>query len=770
MSIRCDRILGLSEIVRPLCVTALLAAGAAAAAAAPPERAWAIVAGLRTESPEIRRLPEFVERDAAEIGGILRSKQVKVVPASSSKADFEGALRRVAYQLQSGDSVFVFVSGEGKKSKNVNEGYIYVKESNGANTCVETRRLAEFLRTKVMACRFYLFLDLYRSSEGREPGKDQSNITPVLKELRNVNDSTVVFVSTDGEPSEEYADKKLGVFAHALSRILAGRTGALPVSALEAEVRKEVEGAHRRQRPTAWPRPSDAPLFLGPFTVAGRRGGSWFREVRFQGAISRPPRFVPAVFPGPVAWEEEEVRSEVRDFKELAAGLPPQEVLAQARRLAVLLPSGREGFERDDLSIALEDAAQQLFARYGRGDEFPGDPLALTGTDFHNAAELFQGALALRADDNELRARMLFCRGRASGNVSDLERAAGFGSAEAENALGVLELEQRRPERAIEHFDRAVRRWPDWIYPRHNRALALTEKGEYSRAVAEYREAIRLKPHYPFLYCNLGLLLHRLNRLEEARRTYIRAIEEFEEQEAELQLRRDRLSALARGRGSWESLKAEEFTKRVASYRRNKAEALNALGAILERQGAYDLARQRYHAALKVNPDLFAARHNLGLLDFGRYHETGRKDTASLSRAVEAWAENVGRNPKYLPSLLSLAAAQAERRDYEAAARFYREAHRLQPDELDTRLGLANALIERGSAAEAARLLEAVAPRQTAGPFFNEIYGKALGALGRREDACRRYAAAWRAARTVADPDLPKRLRQALGSCPAPAR
>jgi len=38
---------------------------------------------------------------------------------------------------------------------------------------------------------------------------------------------------------------------------------------------------------------------------------------------------------------------------------------------------------------------------------------------------------------------------------------------------------------------------------------ALAEKGQYDAAIAEYREAIRLKPHYAEAHNNLGMALKR---------------------------------------------------------------------------------------------------------------------------------------------------------------------------------------------------------------------------------------------------------------------
>jgi tetratricopeptide (TPR) repeat protein len=56
-----------------------------------------------------------------------------------------------------------------------------------------------------------------------------------------------------------------------------------------------------------------------------------------------------------------------------------------------------------------------------------------------------------------------------------------------------------------------------------NLAFALDRQGRFDEALAEYREAIRLKPKIPFLHNNLGTGLARLGRFDEAMNAFTNA-------------------------------------------------------------------------------------------------------------------------------------------------------------------------------------------------------------------------------------------------------
>lgn len=102
---------------------------------------------------------------------------------------------------------------------------------------------------------------------------------------------------------------------------------------------------------------------------------------------------------------------------------------------------------------------------------------------------------------------------------------------------------------------------------------ALSERGDLQGAIAEYSEAIRIRPSYPEAHNNLGPALAQTGRIDDA-------ITEF--------------------RGA-------------IKLRPNYADAHNNLGVALASQGRFDDAITEYTEALRLDPDHAKARTNLGL-------------------------------------------------------------------------------------------------------------------------------------------------------------
>jgi tetratricopeptide (TPR) repeat protein len=91
------------------------------------------------------------------------------------------------------------------------------------------------------------------------------------------------------------------------------------------------------------------------------------------------------------------------------------------------------------------------------------------------------------------------------------------------NALSVVAVRAGLPDVAAEHVKRALeldRRNPVYL---NNLAVALGELGEFAQAEDALRRALKHKPAYAEGQFNLGKVLHKLGRLDEALRAYERA-------------------------------------------------------------------------------------------------------------------------------------------------------------------------------------------------------------------------------------------------------
>lgn len=273
--------------------------------------------------------------------------------------------------------------------------------------------------------------------------------------------------------------------------------------------------------------------------------------------------------------------------------------------------------QSDPSNVDKLNRGQQLLLRYLNGEEDPPKK-----EEFRDAAGLFGEANRL-APSPELRARELFCEGRALAfekkpeAVEMLEQAIELDqdAAYAYNALGIAQLQQARYPEAAWSLRDAIRRAPGWIYPRHNLALTYSEAGAYVAAEREYRTALRIEPNYSYVHYSLASLLLRLGRTREAGREYQAAIQ----------------------------------------INPANAEAYTGLGATMAALGKRTEAERDYRKAIDLNPKLPAAAHDLGLL-YLRQRRT--KD------ALAAWEANVSRNPDFTPSRMSLA------QEYRVADRF----------------------------------------------------------------------------------------------------
>lgn len=86
------------------------------------------------------------------------------------------------------------------------------------------------------------------------------------------------------------------------------------------------------------------------------------------------------------------------------------------------------------------------------------------------------------------------------------------------NALGLLYLQLRRPDLALEEFRKATDLDANYAEAHLNTGIALAETAHWEEAVAAYRRAIPIPtlavPH--IAYQNLGLALYHLKRYREA--------------------------------------------------------------------------------------------------------------------------------------------------------------------------------------------------------------------------------------------------------------
>ena len=225
-------------------------------------------------------------------------------------------------------------------------------------------------------------------------------------------------------------------------------------------------------------------------------------------------------------------------------------------------------------------------------------------------------------------------------------------------AVGVTALGARTVARNEEYrsevsiWQTVVDRWP--INPRAHNYLgsALADAGRTSEAIAQYQEALRLKPDYAEAHNNLGSALADAGRAPEAIAQY----------EAALRLKPDLV------------------------------EAHNNLGVALADAGRTSEAIAQFEEALRLKPDYAEAHNNLGL---------ALANAGQAPEAIAQYEAAVGLKPDYAEAHNNLGVALADASRAPEAIAQYQEALRLKPDDAEAHYNLGMALVNTGRTSEA---------------------------------------------------------------------
>jgi tetratricopeptide (TPR) repeat protein len=237
--------------------------------------------------------------------------------------------------------------------------------------------------------------------------------------------------------------------------------------------------------------------------------------------------------------------------------------------------------------------------------------------------------------------------------------------ARAWHLLGVIALQSRRPEQAIQLIDKAIALNPDYAEAYNNRGAALTELGRHEAALASYDRAVTLKPDYPQAHNNRGTALANLGRPEAAMASFDRAIE-LNPSHAEAYSNRG-AALVALGRPE----EALSFYDRAIAPRPDDAAAHNNRGAALVAVGRAKAALAGCDKAIGLKPDYAEPWHNRG----NALRALGRTEDAlsSYDRAIVL-------RPDHAETHNNRGATLADLRRPEEALAAYDHAVALKPD------------------------------------------------------------------------------------------
>jgi tetratricopeptide (TPR) repeat protein len=309
--------------------------------------------------------------------------------------------------------------------------------------------------------------------------------------------------------------------------------------------------------------------------------------------------------------------------------------------------------------------------------------LALTAWDRHRMAAAILEMMRRPPFTNQAGHEARLERRRREVAAARAAARAGFALAEATYRAAIA----RRPNDAMLRvgfaallrdrgsFGEAVAQWraalqavPGVVEWRSQLAFALADEAgttqppdgtKLAEAERLLRDVAREEPELPAAHVNLGTVLERLGRTDEALATYAEALR----LDPGHDVARLNLAALHVARGA--PGEAERVYREAIDADPQAAEPHARLAALLERRGDLDGAVAEYRRAVTLDPELAWARNNLGYL---------------LER----------------------------RGDADGALEQYRAAAASNPDYTVARLNLANLLLTRGRVAEAAAAFEEV--------------------------------------------------------------
>jgi tetratricopeptide (TPR) repeat protein len=537
-------------------------------------------------------------------------KFASLIDDAASLAKIREQLSLVRAQAADGSTAVVFVSAHGFQDSTGT--YIATSDVHQRDKFDTGVSIAEILSATSGFERAYVFVDACRMLRG---STDANNVNAFLSSyghemyglLGVPRPRARMFILLGTQPGSvsvedsRFADKQgplaqegHGAFTYALLKLLYLDAGSQPRKLtrlqLQEGLKRAMEGLKPMQIPDSGGNLSGADM-LDPLQRI-----AFTPEARTKTLLDlfRPQIRLASYAPEQQADVPQETLDGLRAI--LGRGAINPAVAQQAMEAYRQLSPANRMQVRGTIRTALEDEGQRLLLNYLDGYQLEPDR-----TQFRDANLYYTLALEMAPGSLLLRARAAFNSGREKlfdfqdpANLSrraDIFRAATKELFDAYredpgpyvlNALGIAYMENGEWDKAIPAFDDALRLAPEWLYPKHNRALSLMRSGKARAAIDEYRQAIGQMPWAHTLHFNLALAYQQINELQHAQTEY----------EATGRL-------LANGAGV-----------RDADW----ARLYNAQGTLAAQRGRKKKAMELYDLALKKVKGMPEAIHNMALI------------------------------------------------------------------------------------------------------------------------------------------------------------
>ncbi|HTR84589.1 MAG TPA: serine/threonine-protein kinase, partial [Reyranella sp.] len=215
----------------------------------------------------------------------------------------------------------------------------------------------------------------------------------------------------------------------------------------------------------------------------------------------------------------------------------------------------------------------------------------------------------------------------------------------------------------------------------YNRGFAYNNKGQFDKAIADFDEALKLKPDLALAYNNRGFSYNAKGDFDRA------------ESDLERAIKLDPTSAEAHNNLGLAFTNKGQYDRAIATF--NEAirlkprlpPSLSNRGFAFYSKGEYDRAIEDFDQALRLWPDYVLAHYYRGL---------SLSAKGDYKDAISDFDATVRLKPDYVPGYYSRGLAHAAAHEYDAAIADFDQALRLKPDLQEAVMARADARRAKG--------------------------------------------------------------------------
>jgi predicted O-linked N-acetylglucosamine transferase (SPINDLY family) len=254
--------------------------------------------------------------------------------------------------------------------------------------------------------------------------------------------------------------------------------------------------------------------------------------------------------------------------------------------------------------------------------------------------------------------------------------------------------------------------------------LAAAARGDWGAALEALERAARARPEDARTHTNLGVVLRRLGRLEDAAAAQRRAVAlapDFADAQYNLGNVLQALGRLQEALGHYDA---------ALRLRPDHGAAATNRGLTLQALGRSEDAVTAFEQAVRIDPRDPSAAYNLGNALAAR---------ARHAEAERAYARAIDHDPRHASACNNRGNALLELGRAPEALACYERALEIAPDHADARVNLANALTELRRAGEALAGIDTLLAREPHHALGRCARGNALHALRRWDEALHEF-------------------------------